>query len=67
MKRVVIHHEGGVAGPFGADAGDRMAAWRQAEQNLERYLVRGDDELVVAFFRGMAALALVRTLDGRQN
>lgn len=66
MKRVAIHHEGAVAGPFGHAAGDRMARWRQAEVDLERSRARGDG-LPTVFFQGMAALALVRTLDGRQN
>lgn len=66
MKRVVIHHEGGVAGPFGHAAGDAMARWRQAMLDLERSRQRGDD-LPALFFEGMAALALVRTLEGREN
>ena len=67
MKRVAIRHEGGVAGPFGRDAGEHMARWRQAMLDLERSRQRGDDELPTLFFAGMAALALVRTLEGREN
>ena len=66
MKRVRINHEGAVAGPFGADAGDRMATWRQAELDLERSRQR-DDGLPTLLFEGMAAVALMRTLEGRQN
>lgn len=66
MKRYGIRHEGHQAGPFGPSAGDRMARWRQAELDLERSRQRGDG-LPTLFFQGMAALALARTLEGRQN
>lgn len=66
MKRVAIRHEGGASGPAGPAAGWAMVAWRQALLDLERSRTRGDG-LPTVFFQGMAALALVRTLDGRQN
>ena len=66
MKRVGIHHEGGVAGPFGRDAGPAMEAWRRAALDLERARQR-DDGLTGLLFEGLAALALIRTLEGRQN
>lgn len=65
MKRVVINHEGGQSGPRAAGA---MADWRRALLDLERSRGRaGDDDLVTAFFEGMATLALVRTTEGREN
>lgn len=63
MKRVRIHHEGGASGPRAAGA---MADWRRALLDLERSRQR-DDGLPALFFQGMAVLALVRTLEGRQN
>jgi hypothetical protein len=66
VKRYGIRHEGHQAGPFGDAAGDRMARWRQAELDLERSRQRGDD-LPQLMFRGLAHLALVRTLEGREN
>jgi len=66
VKRVGIHHEGGVAGPFGRDAGPAMEAWRRAQVDLERARQR-DDGLTGLLFEGLAALALIRTLEGRQN
>jgi hypothetical protein len=65
VKHVRIHHEGGQSGPRAAGA---MADWRRALLDLERSRGRaGDDDLVTAFFQGMAHLALVRTLEGREN
>lgn len=66
MKRVAIRHEGGVAGPFGPAAGVRMARWREAELQRDRALVR-DDGLTTLLFEGLAHLALIGTLEGRQN
>ena len=66
MKRVAIRHEGGVAGPFGHAAGDAMARWREAELMRDRALLRGDG-LPTLLFEGLAHLALIRTLEGRQN
>lgn len=66
MKRIRIHHEGAVAGPFGELAGPRMAEWRRAELERDRMAGAGRT-LPAVFFEGMAVLALVRTLDGRQN
>lgn len=63
MKRVVINHEGGQSGPRAAGS---MADWRRALLDLERSRGR-DDDLVTAFFEGMATLALVRTTEGREN
>ena len=66
MKRVAIHHEGGACGPFGRDAGPAMEDWRRAMLDLERARQR-DDGLTGLLFEGLAALALMRTLEGRQN
>jgi len=65
VRRFVIHHEGAASGP---PAGGAMADWRRALMDLERSRVRaGDDDLVTAFLQGLAHLALVRTLEGREN
>lgn len=67
MKRVAIRHEGGVAGPFGREAGDAMARWREAELMRDRALLRDDAGFTSLLFEGLAHLALIRTLEGRQN
>lgn len=66
MKRIRIHHEGGVQGPFGADAGEWMVLWRDAELQVARADSVGDPTRA-SFFRGLAHAALVRTLRGRGN
>lgn len=65
-KRVAIRHEGGASGPAGPAAGWAMVAWRQALLDLERSRQRGDG-LPLLMFEGLAHLALLRTLEGREN
>lgn len=66
MKRIAIRHEGGVAGPFGELAGPAMEQWRRALLERDRALIRGDG-ITQLLFDGLAVLALMRTVDGRQN
>jgi len=66
VKRVGIHHEGGVAGPFGRAAGEAMELWRLAMLDAERSRQRGDG-LPTVFLEGIAHMALIRTLEGRRN
>ena len=66
MKRIRIHHEGGVQGPFGDAMGPWMLAWQKAEVQLAR-AIAADDPVRVAVFRAFSAAALARTVDGRKG
>lgn len=66
MKVIQVRHEGPQQGPFGERAGAHMADWRRW-QVLEAHAMVEGNELVAAFYRGMAALSLARTLEGRAN
>lgn len=66
MKRIRIHHEGGVQGPFGDEMGPWMLAWQKAEVQLARAIAT-DDPVRAAVFRAFSAAALARTVDGRKG
>lgn len=66
MKIYRIRGEGSWQGPVGDAAGEWMALWTEAEQQLSRARAAGD-RFQVALFEGMARATLQRTLRGRGN
>lgn len=66
MKRIRIHQEGGVQGPFGEEMGPWMIAWRDAEIQLARARAV-DDPIRVPLFRALSRAALERTVRGRES